>query len=640
MTYIDPLMNIARGQQFVDNLFTQRSNRRAGQRLQQGDYRGATNELFASGNIDGGRLLQAEGRQQQAAERQQQTEAGLRVVRALREAQGRGQDVGQAFDSYSPMFSQLGLDQQTAQQIRGVITTEGGLDQIERLLGQEAAQWTFRDGGAGDVVGVRVTPTGQIETQLAYDAPDRPISTPYGIILPPGASGSAVPNVRGEQPVTGPASISDGPLWQNLETQESGGRQFDRAGNVLTSPAGAFGVAQLMPETARELAPRLGVNVEELYRNPDLNRRAGQLYLQDQQEKYGSTALALAAYNAGPGRVDQWLRQIGDPRTGQISEEEWISRIPFAETRAYVGNILSGTAGAQGQVEQGSEPGPTPTQDLGGGWSLQPLQTNADRRAERAEQRAERADARADRTEDRLQSAFEDRRGEQRQAESARAFSQENTLRTGYANNSSVKALSTVRPQVGLIGDIASRAARGEQISAQDDLALIFAYMKILDPDSVVREGEFANAQNTGGIPDRVVNAYNNALRGTRLNDTQRSEFFRSANRVIQQYQAGADASARRQRELAASYGLDPDRVAPDPGARTQRQSEGPRTRFQRNDAQEDYLRRFPQNRSVRLGERGNPYFLNPRDPGSGLANVPRGSFFVGPDGQLRGPKP
>lgn len=65
--------------------------------------------------------------------------------------------------------------------------------------------------------------------------------------------------------------------------------------------------------------------------------------------------------------------------------------------------------------------------------------------------------------------------------------------------------------------------------SAQNDLSLIFGYMKMLDPGSVVREGEFANAQNTAGIPDRVINAYNKAREGTRLNDDQRNGFVQSA---------------------------------------------------------------------------------------------------------------
>ena len=68
--------------------------------------------------------------------------------------------------------------------------------------------------------------------------------------------------------------------------------------------------------------------------------------------------------------------------------------------------------------------------------------------------------------------------------------------------------------------------------SAAGDLALIFNYMKILDPGSVVREGEFATAQNAAGIPDRIRAQYNQVLNGQRLAETQRQDFLNQAKNV------------------------------------------------------------------------------------------------------------
>lgn len=68
------------------------------------------------------------------------------------------------------------------------------------------------------------------------------------------------------------------------------------------------------------------------------------------------------------------------------------------------------------------------------------------------------------------------------------------------------------------------------------DMSMIFAYMKMLDPGSVVREWEFANAQNSAGIPDRIRNAYNNALNWTRLSEKQRDEFLDVAKWIYQSY--------------------------------------------------------------------------------------------------------
>lgn len=129
--------------------------------------------------------------------------------------------------------------------------------------------------------------------------------------------------------------------FQNLVASvikhESGGRVD------AVSPKGARGLMQLMPDTAREMAAKLGIPYSEsrLASDGDYNKRLGTAYLNNMLDRYqGSEVLALAAYNAGPGRVDQWLQTVGDPRGKQITEAEWIERIPFSETRNYTRSIL------------------------------------------------------------------------------------------------------------------------------------------------------------------------------------------------------------------------------------------------------------------------------------------------------------
>ena len=77
-------------------------------------------------------------------------------------------------------------------------------------------------------------------------------------------------------------------------------------------------------------------------------------------------------------------------------------------------------------------------------------------------------------------------------------------------------------------------AEAGNSPSAAGDIAMIFGFMKILDPGSVVREGEFATAQNAAGIPDRVRAQYNAAINGQRLTDVQRTDFMNQAKNIIQ----------------------------------------------------------------------------------------------------------
>lgn len=71
--------------------------------------------------------------------------------------------------------------------------------------------------------------------------------------------------------------------------------------------------------------------------------------------------------------------------------------------------------------------------------------------------------------------------------------------------------------------------------SPAGDLALIFNFMKVLDPGSTVREGEFANAQNAGGVGERVQSLYNNILEGTRLTPKQRADFVGRSKKLFTQ---------------------------------------------------------------------------------------------------------
>ena len=133
-------------------------------------------------------------------------------------------------------------------------------------------------------------------------------------------------------------------LVDRVITQESGGRVD------AVSVKGARGIMQLMPDTAREMAGRLGIAYDEarLTQDADYNKRLGSAYLQQMLERYdGHQVLALAAYNAGPGNVDEWLKSYGDPREGAISNGEWIKRIPFEETRTYTRRILTEPLAAQ-----------------------------------------------------------------------------------------------------------------------------------------------------------------------------------------------------------------------------------------------------------------------------------------------------
>jgi hypothetical protein len=97
--------------------------------------------------------------------------------------------------------------------------------------------------------------------------------------------------------------------------------------------------------------------------------------------------------------------------------------------------------------------------------------------------------------------------------------------------------------------------------SAAGDMSLIFNYMKMLDPGSTVREGEFATAEQATGVPSRLVNLYNRALSGQRLNPEQRQDFVGRAGSLFNRQNETYLATKANYDELARRFGFDPSLV-------------------------------------------------------------------------------
>lgn len=155
-----------------------------------------------------------------------------------------------------------------------------------------------------------------------------------------GRDGAALPDAGWPVPLEPPGGL-DPAVTLGVIRQES---SFDPG---ALSPTGARGLMQLMPATAQEVARRLGeaTSATALTADPAHNMRLGSAYLQAMLDRFGgSLPLAVAAYNAGPARVTEWLAANGDPRTGAIDWLDWIELIPFSETRGYVQRVLENAA--------------------------------------------------------------------------------------------------------------------------------------------------------------------------------------------------------------------------------------------------------------------------------------------------------
>ncbi len=135
----------------------------------------------------------------------------------------------------------------------------------------------------------------------------------------------------------GPGTAPEEPLVLAIIRQET---EFDP---YSVSGAGARGIMQLMPESARRSAELTGLPYRpgDLLQDTSYNMQLGMTELEgDLSDWGGSYVLAAAAYNAGPGNVRKWIAAFGDPRDARVDPLDWIEEIPFNETRNYVQRVL------------------------------------------------------------------------------------------------------------------------------------------------------------------------------------------------------------------------------------------------------------------------------------------------------------
>ena len=407
-------------------------------------------------------------------------------------------------------------------------------------------------------------------------------------------------------------------LFTRLVQQESSFRPD------AVSPAGAIGLAQLMPGTARDL----GVDPSD----PVQNLTGGARYLRQQLDAFQDPTLALAAYNAGPGNVRKY---------GGVP--------PFEETQNYVARVLGAPSAAN--TTQRSQPMAQPMQtqpqpqrgildmfgvqkmdpeaqgetalpfyqrptfsnfmgDLALGFNqmrLRPDPGLAQRIGGQRQQREQQAQT------NRTLEYLKQQPGSEAALELIRSGASPTQGLQFYYESLQQPVADPIRGiEVGerivnpVTGEVIYEPAQGDQpaFDADDvqsarkeftalpqvksfadqttaygriissiadpspagDLSLIFNYMKVLDPGSVVREGEFATAQNAGSIDDRTRGLYNRIISGERLSEAQRADFADRATRLYsgaeQQYRSIADQYG----QFAAAAGLPAEQVIPDFG--------------------------------------------------------------------------
>lgn len=124
-------------------------------------------------------------------------------------------------------------------------------------------------------------------------------------------------------------------------------------------------------------------------------------------------------------------------------------------------------------------------------------------------------------------------------------------------------SLSRIKGFAGVTEAYSRIVASAKDPSAAGDLSLIFNFMKVLDPGSTVREGEFATAQNAGGVDARVRSLFNSVVDGTRLDAGQRADFLDRANRLYKSQESLVLPLYDYYGNIAKSRGFDPEMVLP-----------------------------------------------------------------------------
>lgn len=169
-------------------------------------------------------------------------------------------------------------------------------------------------------------------------------------------------------PLTG---LETRPLGLPPELVMSIARRESEFNHTVSSHAGALGLMQVMPGTARDMARKLGEPYDQprLTQDAAYNARLGAAYLDGLRERFGpSIALVSAGYNAGPGRSSRWLADFGDLRRS-ADPVDWVEMIPFDETRNYVMRVTESLPVYRARIM--GKPAPiVPTYDLNGGGIL------------------------------------------------------------------------------------------------------------------------------------------------------------------------------------------------------------------------------------------------------------------------------
>jgi hypothetical protein len=414
----------------------------------------------------------------------------------------------------------------------------------------------------------------------------------------------------GKKAVTGPESLEPA----SYDPSGSGGDTFSKMVEIesggdpnAVSPKGATGIAQIMPDTARDpgyglknifdLAASKGIQVasrddgslNDLLRNPDLNRTFGELYFNKMKElNGGDERLAAAAYNAGPGAVsdaggvpafketqdyveklglggasnnasqmqvaqvqqpdaNEMLRAISDPAFAHLPAAQQGMIVDAYKAATTAADPMKAIELEKARLELGAMQNPkiSPADDAR-------IQLERDRfefeKARTSPEWAKLSDG----------SLFNERTGEVKQVPMGPTvpdIKDVTTLRKEVQDTQQIKNYMQSAPIYRSMVETADRDTRAS------DLNLVYGLGKIMDPTSVVREGEMVMVKNTASLPDWVQGAIARLNGGAGLKPETRKAIMAEARSRMTAYRNEAESLKKQYEGIAQRYNLKMDDI-------------------------------------------------------------------------------
>lgn len=616
-------------------------NRQAAQALAGNDYAGAMSNLARIGNIDGVNRLRTQQRTEQAEVQKAQQEKAARSVafarqatRAINRTMQEGGDPLATFDQIAPAMQSLGASPEEVNQYRLQLihNPQGFLQAVGSILDAEERKLQVVNFGSGLGAAVVDERTGQEVNRI------NPSYRPVGDVLYDPAKGEVVFDAR--QPTYQTIRNADGstsvvaidpnpiaggapsaPAVAGAGSGRSVGERNNNQGNIRDVGQFAGNPAYL----------GTGENGFARFSTPEAGNAA-----QEQQLNLYYTGRSRHTPN-GPvqsigGIIDIYAPQGPENSAASVANyKSYVaSRLGIGQNDTIPQSMIPQLAQAMREFETGNVVrAPRSRPSAQGGTRVVAQGAPETRGTEYTMLTAEEKRSaglpeagtfqRNNRTGQITAVAGGGGQANDRKSEA--------DLRKEFNARAEVKDFNTIRSAYQNV-----RSA-SQNPSAAGDLSMIFAYMKLLDPGSVVREQEFANAQNAAGVPDQVRNMYNRALNGQRLNPTQRQDFVSQAERLYASRRQTYDQIVGEYRGYAQYYGLNPDRIVSN---RDEQPRGGPRLSFQPSQQQLGWVRQNNPSSGAPVGSAQNPRLINPQSPTQSFNNIRSGQYFVAPDGQLR----